>query len=92
MKKTEDNRLVGTAKLFWPLEGQYVPIFHWEFNDGSQFQLPIPVNSNAMINVYPKSEIAQIENNLSLIDLAFAAYVVGFVGALSIIFQLMGWI
>jgi hypothetical protein len=61
MNKTQDNKMAGTTKLFWPQEGQYPPIFYWEYMDGSQGQLPLPINSVPIISVYPKSEIVQIE-------------------------------
>jgi hypothetical protein len=41
-----------------------------------------------MITVYPKSEVAQYFSNKTIIDLTFAAYIVGVFGAFNIIYQL----
>jgi hypothetical protein len=90
LNKAQDNKMVGTTTLCWPLEGQYKARFEIEYMNGDR--TPRMPHDDAIITVYPKSEITQIKNNMALIDLAFAAYIAGLVGALSIIFQLMGWL
>jgi len=82
--KTQDNKMTGTTKVFWPIEGKYHANISLEFMHGH----PRSTNTVDLITVYPKSEVAQYFSNKTIIDLTFAAYIVGVFGAFNIIYQL----
>ena len=85
LNKSQNNKMVGTAKLCWPLEGRYQPKFSIKFMDGREAQIP---HGTDFITVFPKSEIVQMVTNKALMELSFAAYLIGAFGALNFIYLL----
>lgn len=94
--KTNDNsKLIANETLMlWKLEGRYEPKMELILENGEKFvtHLPIlpynPPPSDMAIIVHPKSLMAQNVTNKASIGLAIAAYFLGFVGALDIIYRL----
>lgn len=84
--RTEDNQMVGRTSIYWPVEGKYRANYSIEMTNGNQI---INQHTPEIITVYPKSEIAQIISNKVLTDLTIGAYVVGFVGAIKVIIDLL---
>jgi hypothetical protein len=85
LNKTQNNRMIGATKIFWPIEGKYRANFGVELIDGI---LPTE-HSVYIITVYPKSEVAQIVTNKTYIDLAVAAYFLGVISVVKIIIDLL---
>ena len=86
LNKTQSNRMIGAAKIFWPIEGKYKANFGVELIDGTQIPNEHSVD---IITVYPKSEVAQIVTNKTYIDLAVAAYFLGVISVVKIIIDLL---
>lgn len=85
LNKSQHNIMIGTARMCWPLEGRYQPKFSIKFMDGSEVQIP---HGTDFITVFPKSEIVQMVTNKVLMELSFAAYLIGVFGALNFIYLL----
>ena len=87
LTRTQDNRMAGNTKIYWPIEGKYHANIYWEILHNG---VPNIMSNRTVdiITVYPKFEGAQIVNNKVLIDLSIAAYIVGAMGALNIIYLL----
>ena len=84
--RTDNNQMAGRTSIYWPVEGKYSANYSIEFTDGEN---TINMETPEIIIVYPKSEIAQIISNKVLADLTIGAYVVGFVGAVKVILDLL---
>ncbi|MGB5099816.1 MAG: hypothetical protein WBN94_04375, partial [Methanothrix sp.] len=88
---TQDNKMFGTVKVFWPLEGRYRATFHLEFQNHPIFEnKKIQSQNNVdLITVYPKSETAQITTNKAIAILTIALYFLGFIATIKIIIDLL---
>jgi hypothetical protein len=84
--KTSEDKMTGTARLSWPLEGQYKLSYGWEYENNSTSGST--VFNGAVITVSPKSTIIQMETNRALLILAIAALIIGAPNALAFILQL----
>lgn len=84
--RTDNNQMAGRTSIYWPVEGKYRANYSIEFTDGGNAG---NMKTPEIITVYPKSEIAQIISNKVLTDLTIGAYVIGFVGAVKVILDLL---
>lgn len=91
LNEIQDNKMVGTVKVFWPLEGRYKATFHLEFQNHPIFEnKKIQSQNNVdLITVYPKSETAQITTNKAIAVLTIALYFLGFIATIKIIIDLL---
>lgn len=73
LDKTQDNKMIGTRKVFWPLEGKYKAKFYLEFENHPLFKNATLEGKNEidLITVYPKSETTQIMNNKAIAILSY---------------------
>jgi len=91
LNKSQNNRLTGSSKMCWPLEGKYKATFIAEFENDPILKNEQITSTNEfdLITVYPKSEIAQITTNKAIIVLTIALYFLGVVGTIKIIIDLL---
>ena len=91
LNSSENNKMKGIKKMFWPLEGKYRANFLLEFENH-----PILKNTKMqgkndvdLITVYPKSETAQIMANKAITILTIALYSLGVFATIKIIIDLL---
>lgn len=83
--KTQNNTMIGTTRISWPIEGKYKANFGIEFMNGNQ----IPTQHSVDIFIVDsKSETISMETNRALLALSIAGYFLGFVNAIKIIIDL----
>jgi len=82
-----NNKLVANeTKITWTLEGAYQPVITPELENIGK--LPPTQVVSTIITVHPKSLMVQIIANNTNINLAIAAYFLGIIGAINIIYRL----
>jgi hypothetical protein len=83
--KTQNNTMIGTTRISWPIEGKYKANFGIELIDG--IQIPTQHSVDIFI-VDSKSETISMETNRALLALSIAGYFLGVVNAIKIIIDL----
>lgn len=86
LTKTQDNRMVGTTKIFWPIEGKYKVDYGVELVDGAKFTTAHTVD---IFTVNPKSVTVSMQTNRALLTLSIAGYFLGVISAIKIIIDLL---
>ncbi len=86
LTKTQDNRMVGTTKIFWPIEGKYKVDYGVELMGGIKFPTAHTID---IFTVNPKSVTVSMETNRALLTLSIAGYFLGFFSAIKIIVDLL---
>jgi hypothetical protein len=81
---SENHKLKGSGEFIWTTEGNYRPLISFWMKNGAHQRAIGEVG----VTVYPRTQIAQIITNETNIYLAVAAYIVGAVGVLNIIWRL----
>lgn len=85
----EDNKLIANeTAISWPLEGLYQLVVALEI-DNNEVLGAAPITST-FVTIHPKSLMVQIITNKTNINLAIAAYFLGLIGAINVIYRL--WI
>jgi hypothetical protein len=82
----DKRKLVGNTTMIWRLEGTYFPRLYLKTNNTSN--ITYAETNDVPIIVYPKSQFIQIITNKATLLLACAAYILAFVGAFNIIYNL----
>lgn len=86
LTKTQDNKMVGTTKIFWPIEGRYKADCGIELTGG----IKVPTaHSVDIFTVNPKSVLVSMETNRALLTLSIAGYFLGIISAIKIIVDLL---
>lgn len=90
MLRSQDNStLAGNVTLVWNIPGTYYPrIWITRLQGNGRLMIHPSETRDVAIIVYPKSQLAQIKTNKATLLLAFAAYLLAFVGAFNIIYSL----
>jgi len=81
LKKTQqNNKLVGKTQIVWTLEGTYYPYIKIYLTNTTTIPSYCTETQDIFITVYPKTQLTQIATNKASFILAFAVFMLTFIG------------
>lgn len=79
-KAQQNNKLTGKTQVVWTLEGTYYPYIKIYLTNTTTIPSYYAETQDIFITVYPKTQLAQMVTNKASFILAFAVFILTFIG------------